>query len=422
LKKYNYAIDTSIIDSLFQYEKGDDTNSQMSSGQLKKSVEKRLKIPDGSLSPDTFSFRIRQMTENKTVGDASRYAASPILDREFQGKGKKVFYSLTNHARIRLRLGLSIFKIDTLREIAALLLFFYLQHSDISRSQIEHTPKYKFTTEKQFNDFLSRSYLHRENFEIFYTHEDEETGYHFTKMVSTQMDGTVTKVEYDKNNINPKYSNSRQSQNYSYVYSLPGISPRDFLGGKKTGMVFEHILSQNKLTLNDIEEIFSLLKGEKIIYEIKSWAATSLDEIRYDVNKDLKELIFDCWSGLFGAVVIRMGFTWKNFRRPTKEEKIWYEIIWGHTRSNIFFNQYKQTRSTRIIKKYLSKEKKESRQKSKDAVLSDIHTLDGAIKKGFEDIHRRYKDVINEYNYPSDMMLKLVYPKFLRDLHKQGKI
>jgi hypothetical protein len=336
----------------------------------------------------------------------SKYTISPILGRKFESKGKKVFYFLTEDVKIRIRLGLSIFEVNTTREIAYQLLFFYLQHYDISRSSTDFS-QYKFTSEKQFHDFLSKIHLDEADFEIIDIRKDKEKGYYFKKMLHSKWNIIVT---CSKSNTNP----------ISYVCNLPGISPHD----KRiiTGHVFEHILIQNGQTKYDIKELFGLLEKEKIIRRIQSPILYELGETRYNmIDDNLKQLIFHCWK-IFGAVHIRMQFTWKNFRRPTKEEIIWLKIIWGNTRANVFLKQYKQARANAIIKRHMKKKRKEKLQNSKDKILSDIHMHDKAIKEGFENVNTKYSDVMKEYRYPCEMLLKLIFPIFLRELHAFNKI
>ena len=146
--------------------------------------------------------------------------------------------------------------------------------------------------------------------------------------------------------------------------TLPGISPHD--KQKITGHVFEHILIQNTQTEYNIEELFDLLEKEKIIHRIHSPVLYELGETRYDmIDEDLKQMIFDCWK-IFGAVHIRMQFTWKNFRRPTKEEITWVKIIWGSARANAFLQQYKQARAACNTKKAYEKEAKRKATKIKE--------------------------------------------------------
>ncbi|MGC2382045.1 MAG: hypothetical protein WA631_02920, partial [Nitrososphaeraceae archaeon] len=151
-------------------------------------------------------------------------------------------------------------------EIAYQLLFFYLQHLDISRSSIDFS-QYKFTSEKQFHDFLSKIHLDEADFDTIDVREDKERGYYFKKMLHPKWNIIVTCL---KSHTNP----------ISYVCNLPGISPHD----KRiiTGLVFEHILIQNGQPKYDIEKLFGLLEKEQIIHRIHSPFLYELGETRYD--------------------------------------------------------------------------------------------------------------------------------------------
>lgn len=142
---------------------------------------------------------------------------------------------------------------------------------------------------------------------------------------------------------------------------------------------------------------------------------------RYDItDEDLKQFIKDCWFELFAGVHLRMMFTWKFFRNPSKEEKKWYEIFWGPKRANIFFSDYnKKLRS-------LGKSGKKKHHEAKKEVMIYINGYDekipkddkSSIPKVYKRICDRYHNVIEKYPYPSTMLLELVYPQFLREIHE----
>jgi hypothetical protein len=194
---------------------------------------------------------------------------------------------------------------------------------------------------------LSKIHLCREDFEITTYPSQPEDGRQFTRMFEAYQNVLIGKWEYPKEG------------KCSYMYVLPGVSSKDFIKGTKTGMVFEHI----QFTDLEIQKALSL---QGLISKIKSHALKLLGEdTRYDIiaeDQDLREFIKDCWVTLFGATYPRMIFTWKNIRRPNKEEKKWHEMLWGPIRTNIFFANYdKNLRS-------LKREGKIQRNKAKKAI------------------------------------------------------
>jgi len=110
----------------------------------------------------------------------------------------------------------------------------YLYGYDVSRLPSEDVAKYTFTTEEQFNSFLSKIYLCREDFKVIYENQGQD-GYHFTKMFDPYQKVLISKTE------NPK-----EDKYCSYLYVLPGVSPQDFAKGTKTGMYLNifNLLSQ----------------------------------------------------------------------------------------------------------------------------------------------------------------------------------
>jgi hypothetical protein len=107
-------------------------------------------------------------------------------------------------------------------------------------------------------------------------------------------------------------------------------------------------------------------------------------------------------------------FTWKNSRRPNKEEKKWHEMLWGPIRTHIFFANYDKTL------KSLKREGKRQRNKAKKAIEVNIKKFDEAMPKELKRIsEEKYHDVIANYPYPSNMLLEIVYPQFLRELHER---
>lgn len=112
LNNYNWNLDETIGKVLYD-------NRKMSSGRLKRAVEQSL-ISQGrleagkSISKATFSSHLALMLEcNPTE---LRHQVHPVLEKKDAGRGKAVFYSLTEEARKRIALGLLLGKIDHWRE------------------------------------------------------------------------------------------------------------------------------------------------------------------------------------------------------------------------------------------------------------------------------------------------------------------
>jgi hypothetical protein len=376
LRSWNDRIDTAIVGEV--YDKG-----IITSGNLKRGVELKLKK---EISTDVFS---RQLTMAKNT----RYVVSPVLDKKDCGRGSKVFYSLTRNASARYKLKLPIHKLESKREIAYQLLFMYIKNYDASRFPKEDIEKYTFNSEEQFNSFLSKIHVHREDLKITTFPRQSEDGSFFTRM-----------FEDNKNILIGKWEYPREGK-CSYIYVLPGISARDFTEGRKTGMVFEHI----QFTNAEIEKAFNLLEQEGLISKVRSPVLELLNEgTRYDITDErLREFIKCCWMDLFGGTTIRMELAWQTINNPSEEEKNWYKIFWGQKRANVHFAIYHDTKSLRQRHKNNTTENK--------TAMNLIKRMDKSLLETLNRLSEEYQDVIEKYSYPSAMLLNLVYPQFLRE-------
>lgn len=387
MKEYDNKVDDSIVKELF-YNKD---KENMGYRELKRNIEeKHLKR---KLSFETFDYHIDRMT----MKNNSRYAVELVLNKTYNGIGKKGSCSLTDDTKRRCRLELPICKVDSEREKTYQLLFMYAKDYDPSRLPPEVITKYTFNTEEQFNSKIQHS---REDFQITTYPSQPEDGRYFTRMLFERSYENILIGKWE-------YPNEGRC---SYWYVLPGVSPMDFMKGTKTGMVFEHI----QFTEPEIQKAFNLLEKEGLISKIR-WPVLKLlgEDTRYDITDErLREFIKHCWEKLFGNANIRMGFTWRIFRNPSKEEEKWYKIVWGPKRANAHFVSYYNNL------KSLKKSGKEQHNIAKKSVDTFIKNYDKSIPEEFNRLNDEYHDIIEKYPYPSSMLLELVYPQFLRELHE----
>ena len=99
---YDTDIDKTIVRLLYEGE-----NGEIKSGELKRKVEECCRNGK-NISSALFAFHLTQML----ISDQkySRYLISPVINKKDSGRGKKIFYSLTNKARIRMNLKLPILR------------------------------------------------------------------------------------------------------------------------------------------------------------------------------------------------------------------------------------------------------------------------------------------------------------------------
>jgi hypothetical protein len=98
-----------------------------------------------------------------------------------------------------------------------------------------------------------------------------------------------------------------------------------------------------------IEDSFKFLEKEKIVKEIR----IDSKEVRYDIiEPSLKKFVKDCLDLFKGAIMFRFYITWKGFRPPSPEERLYCELHWGKklqtSVSDIFIKSYSQTSKIKL--------------------------------------------------------------------------
>ena len=130
-----------------------------------------------------------------------------------------------------------------------------------------------------------------------------------------------------------------------------------------------------------------------------------LNEERYIIlDESLKNILLECWT-LYSHVIMYLIYKWQSICRPIYKEKVWYEHLWGKTRSKEWFVDCYDKRH-------------EYKKKNKNQVLKETQEkLDGEkseIIKKFDSINNEYSKLINDYLYFIKPLLNVVYPEFLR--------
>lgn len=291
---WKYHIDDCIINEIGNVGK-------ITSGKLKRAVEERLNRKK-DLSTDVYSRHLKELASNISSRQDVSYVVPPVLVKEEHGIGKKTYYSLSPVASARYRLRLPITKPEWKRDIAYHLLFMYIKEYDISLLPEEDINKYTFNTEKQFDAFLSKINVRREDLKLLGNKIEKKDSdghviYRYTNLIEHNKNIRIGKAEYPIKN------------KCLYIYALPGISVKDLIkgNGNKTSLLpLEHI----QLSNSEIEEIFSLLENERLITKVKSQALELLGEdTRYDIaDNRLRQFVKDCWYELYSPVELRMIF------------------------------------------------------------------------------------------------------------------
>ena len=309
-------------------------NGKLSSGELKKQLDQYLLNHDyNKTAPDTYWERLKQLSSS--YNKQSKYVIQPVLQKMDEGRGKKVLYSLNRDAKIRWDLNLPILKSESTIERAYRLLFYYIV--------FYHNPIRKLKDEDEYNALLENLFINKNELELIPNLDFKE--FKITKWIHPESEIDFTRKDYP----NPP-GNERD---YEYSYILPGISPSEFHKIREPGRPYQQI----NFRKDEVIRYFKLLEKRKLIKKIKSLQLEILNEERYTiVDNSLKELLAAC-STLEGHVYIYLEYIWKAIGKPTNEERIWYEHLWGKNRTNKWFiycndirREYKKKNKNQVLK------------------------------------------------------------------------
>ncbi len=383
MRLYNEEIDKTIIEILHK-------NGERTYRKLKENVEKSLKH---TISFETYSNRLNAM-----IGPSikqSRYAIQPILQKRDEGRGKNVYYCLTKDAKIRCDLQLPILKRESMTERAYRLLFYYIIFF--------YNQTRKLKDEDEYNTFLEKLSISKNELEyqgrnMVKDKDSKNNIFESTNWIHVQSEIRFIQKHY--------LEGSENEGKYEYFYMLPGISPSEFRKIREHGLVYQDLNFRE----DEVIQFFELLEKLNLIKKLQLYPLMILNEERYVIVDDsLKEILADCWT-IQSHVSTYLEYVWKSFSKPTNEERIWYEHLWGKSRSEEWFAHCYDMR-----RKY--------RKKNKNQVLKETQErLDWekseTIKK-FDLIKNEYAKIINDYSYFIKPLLNVVYPGFLRKEFKQ---
>lgn len=376
MRHYNEEIDKTIIEIL--YKKG-----QRTSGELKKDLENSIKH---IISFETYSYRLKSMLESHRK--ESKYVICPILNKRDEGRGKNVFYSLTRDAKIRCDLELPILKSDSIIEKAYILLFYYFIFG--------YNKSIKLKNEYDYNLLLTKLHMNKNELEFLPNSV-------FKKFKITRWFHPNSEIEFTRKDY---LDASGKVVNSEYSYMLQGISPSEFIEISGEGLPYHKL----NITKNDLKQSFKLLENQKLIKIIPYYLEFFNQERYLIVDNVLKELLAYCW-GLQSHVFIYFEYYWKSVSKPTNEEKIWFEHLWGKERSRYWFIE-----CNNIRREYQKKNKNQILKETQDRI--NWEKLE--MRKIFESIIKKYSKTINIYSYFIHHLLNVVYPEFLREEFNQN--
>ena len=263
MRLYDEKIDKKIIKILYEDVRGELTF---------KELEDRLRPELDKFSYETYSKRLKQLSKIPTEEDdkeQSKYAIQPVLNRrDEKGRGGKVYYSLTKHARIRCDLHLPILNSETIEEKAYRILSRYLA--------FENSPFRKLKDENEYNTLLQKLGINKNELQ-FDGKPTNENFYKVSKWIHQDSGIKFSHTEYLEGSEN--YGKSE------YSYQLPGISINELITNnnneseKSVGLAYGHLDFKG----DEVIEYFKLLENKGLIEKIKSKYLITLNEEEIDI-------------------------------------------------------------------------------------------------------------------------------------------
>jgi hypothetical protein len=177
--------------------------------------------------------------------------------------------------------------------------------------------------------------------------------------------------------------------------SFKGLTIKDILNPKNRP-AFRHL----NFTLEEVEEAFKTLHQEKLLKPMRMHS----NEIIYAItDNSLERLLEDCLD-LYDFVYGTIYGIWRFIRGPTREEIEWLEL-------------FKGTQDTsRIRRKAFDERHTRRKEKTKEWLKwykGDVRESEKAINEMVSDLNKNHADTIKRYGFPSEDIMKIVYPKFL---------
>ncbi len=388
--------------------------------QRKNMAHDRLQVSPISSPPDSFCIwclkynQLHKLATNILRTTISHRDFKPILDMMVKDSEleriehtnprlnfKSIYYLQTQKGKKGHRLKIHQ-DVLGLTEKAYLLLLLYCTFGEVPVLPIDYG-RNVLENEERLDQFLSEMHLCRKDFEVERVDFNADQ-YRIIKMVEPRQKVRILRIEY-------LHGSKELEGRYEYRYVLPGISIRQFLRGIKGGQALEYITQS--MTQSEAEECFELLLKEGLITIVIRYRG----EPRYYIaNEDLREGLKSCWL-LCGTAEMAMSFIWKNARIPTVEERRWLEMLRGKQWAMIYLNKCYEK-----IKAREKDKKKKGYHRIPSEVESSVSALYGRISVYFQEINKKYEVVSKELTPPLDVLIKMVYPEFLRNLVAKNKI
>ena len=332
-----------------------------------------------------------------------RLVSKTLVSRVGDGPGKKVNYALTERANLWQRLKILVLNsidekqgidqntAEQKRKDLFILLLLFRQKC-----------RYKFETEKAFENFLSQSDLSREDLTVLgepnHTTVDRYRRRYFKTTIFRSPEKDITIIRRQDMFRRDSKGLIRVPPSISYDCSIKGLTIRDILNPKNRP-AFRHV----NFTLEEVEEAFKTLHQEKLLKPMRMHS----NEIIYAITDNSLERLLESCLEIYEFVHGTIYGIWRFIRKPTEEELDWLEL-------------FKGTQDTSRIRNKAYNERHTARPKKKTKewlkwYKGDVRESEKSINEMVLDLNKNHADTIKRYGFPSEDILNIVYPKFLHE-------
>jgi hypothetical protein len=382
--QYDTDIDNAIVDELASY-------GPISYLELEDRV---VKLRGKTMSFETFNVHLKKMLKEN------------VLKKDDRGRGKQVFYSLTEDAKKQRQLNILGVNPKQLlfRRIYEKLFFYEIYHvplnivssqDDFNKilAELKVDIKDLHVTQRDFGDMLELEHAIKQD---EFTFVDTKRIYH----------AGVSNIRIEKTEFWEVKKHKKNRYATEYTFTLPGASVDEFIKNDSLGAKFRRA---------DIEEAFNLLRENglikpEIVFRGQTRFVIADGRLR-NMIKDLKSINDEEWSLLLHK--------WNHFDEPTNEEKERMNRLLGEEEvTRIFKNaersryEDKQVMKGKLVRYYVFKNEALSKQEYKkfleQSLIEYKSQLDEKVKKAKTD----HKETIQEHAFLHDI-IKIACPVIL---------
>lgn len=367
--KFDKGIDDSIVRALSENPKRPSLHYMELLRVIRRSYRR--------ISVDAFDSHIKKML------------SEGYIDKDDPGgRGKRVYYFLTEKTKQMQRLKILSFKSEKditelinqsegEKRLHALSIFFLSDHI-----------AYQFKTEEQLKDFLSEAGVSMNDLVLRGEPSKQDSNGKPCLMTVWRARSGINVAKWEELTPNNK--------NIFYTCSLPGRSPSEVLLQSK-----ERVFAHANITQTEMEDAFNIAQREGLLKRVMKFR----NEFRYQIaDQYLVNFIGDCFD-LFQLILEKLQIVWRMIRGPNYQETKWLELFKGRTEADaIRIQAYKERHSL----------KKSEKRKRIALVRKEIVVHEEKIQELITDLTIFRTPTIDKYRFPGEIILEIVAPKSLQ--------